>query len=677
MKKLFLVPLIAFAVWGTACKPKQQVETNLKTLDLANLDTTADLKQNFYQYACGGWMAAHPLTGEYSRYGAFDKLGEDNQEQLKSLIEGLAANVKKAKGEARQIGLLFNIAMDSAKRNQQGITPIEEELNEIRGIENRGQVFDLLVKMHLETGNPFFAFYVASDPDNSKANLFQLYQAGTGLPDRDYYLESGHKAIFDAYKAHVQRMFQLCGNTEEEAIAKTRQVIDIETALAKLQYDRVSLRDPHKNYNRMTVEELCQAIPEFDWKAYTKAISPDFEVKELSAGQIDFMKGMAKVYANADLDALKAYFEWNLINGAASCLSDELTEANFDFYGKVMSGQTEMKPRWKRCVSAVNGMLGEAVGKMYVEKYFPASAKERISKLVENIRLTMGERMAANTWMSDETKAKGQAKLDAILVKVGYPDKWRDYSSLEIKDDSYWANVKRHSRFETEDMLSKLGKPVDRDEWQMSPQTVNAYYNPTTNEICFPAAILQPPFFYPNGDDAINYGGIGVVIAHELTHGFDDKGRLYDKDGNLNDWWNEQDAKNFEARAQLLVDHFDRIEVFPGLMANGSLTLGENIADNGGLNISFAALQKALQEKPEGNIDGFTPAQRFFLSYATLWASNIRDEEIQRLTMLDVHSLGKWRVNGTLPHVDAFFEAFGITENDPMWLAPEKRAHIW
>lgn len=675
MKKLCLVPLAALLVWGMSCKPKQ-VE-NMQSLDLSNLDTTVNPKQNFYQYACGGWMEAHPLTGEYSRYGAFDKLAEDNQEQIKSLIESLAANVKGSKGEAYQIGTLFNIAMDSAKRNAQGVEPIKEDLAAVAALTNKEEAFDLMCRMHLNVGNPFFAFYVASDPGNSKENLFQFYQAGTGLPDRDYYLNKEHKAIFEAYQKHMQRMFELCGFSQEEAAAKTQKVIELEKALAKVQYDRVSLRDPHLSYNKMTVDEFQKLVPEIDWKAYLKNIAPKHEITELSAGQVDFMKGMGKLYASTDLETMKAYFEWNIINAAASDLSDELNQANFDFYGKVMSGQTEMKPRWKRCVSAVNSMLGEAVGKLYVEKYFPAAAKQRITKLVDNIRFAMGERMAANTWMSDETKAKGQEKLDAILVKVGYPDKWRSYADLEIKDDSYWDNVKRYTLFETRYMLDKLGQPVDRDEWQMTPQIVNAYYNPTTNEICFPAAILQPPFFYANGDDAINYGGIGVVIAHELSHGFDDKGRLFDKEGNLNDWWQEQDAKNFDSRAQLLVDHFNNIEVFPGIMANGSLTLGENIADNGGLNVSFAALQKALQEKPEGDIDGFTPAQRFFLSYATLWASNIRDEEIKRLTMLDVHSLGKWRVNGTLPHVDAFLEAFDIQEGDPMWLAPEKRAHIW
>ncbi len=678
MKKILFLPLAALLAWGTSCKPKEKtVETISQTLDLANFDTTADPKQDFFQYACGGWMAAHPLTGEYSRYGAFDKLAEDNQKQLRQLIEDLAAQTGRNKGDARKIGMLFNIAMDSAKLNRDGYGPIKEEMAAIDAMDSREEAFRMLVDMHRSGASPFFFCYVSSDPGNSKENLLQMYQAGTGLPDRDYYLDEKHKPIFDAYVAHIQRMFGLCGLSPEEAAAKSGQVLAIEKALAESQYDRLTLRDPHKNYNKMTVARLQELVPEIDWAAYFKAILPDYPLSELSAGQVDYMKAMAKVFAQSDLEALKAYFQWNLIQGAAPYLSDDFVAANFDFWGKTLSGQTQMKPRWKRSVSSVDNIFGEAVGKLYVEKYFPASAKERIVKLVENVRLAMGERMAANTWMSDSTKEKGQEKLDAILVKVGYPDKWRDYQALEIKDDSYWANVKRANRFEIEYMMSKLGKPVDRGEWHMNPQTVNAYYNPTTNEICFPAGILQPPFFYPYGDDAINYGGIGVVIAHELTHGFDDKGRLYDKDGNLEDWWSAEDARNFENRAQLLVDHFNQIEVLPGLHANGALTLGENIADNGGVNISFAALQKALKENPEGEIDGFTPQQRFFLSYANLWASNIRDEEIKRLTMLDVHSLGRWRVNATLPHVDAFLEAFQVKEGDKMWLEPEKRAHIW
>ena len=678
MKRIFILPLAALAVLGVSCKSNGTVENATQTLDLANMDTTVNPKENFYQYACGGWMEAHPLTGEYSRYGSFDKLGEDNQKQIKDLVEELAANAGSRKGDAKKIGTLFNLAMDSATLNAQGYEPIKEDLAEIEAISSHAEALDMLVKMHKESANPFFVAYVSGDAGDSKNNLFQLYQAGTTLPDRDYYIKPENKAIYEAYGKHMRNMFELCGFDAETAAAKCEKVLKIENALAEAQYDKVLLRDPSANYNKMTLDELVETAPQFPWKDYVNALSPNYEIKVLSAGQTNFMKAMAKIFAESDMESLKAYFEWNLIHSAAGYLSDNLIAENFDFWGKTMSGQTEQRPRWKRAVNSVNGVLGEAVGKMYVEKYFPASAKKRIRELVENVRLALGERMAENTWMTDSTKQKGKEKLDAILVKVGYPDQWRDYGKLKIDGtESYWANIKRASRFEMDYMMGKLGKPVDRNEWLMNPQTVNAYYNPTTNEICFPAAILQPPFFYAYGDDAINYGGIGVVIAHELSHGFDDKGRLYDKDGNINDWWGEEDAKNFEARAQLIVDHFNGIEVYPGLFANGPLTLGENIADNGGVNVAFAALQKALKKHPVGDIDGFTPAERFFLSYATLWASNIRDEEIQRLTMLDVHSLGKWRVNGTLPHVDAFLETFDIHEGDAMWLAPEKRAHIW
>ena len=435
-------------------------------------------------------------------------------------------------------------------------------------------------------------------------------------------------------------------------------------------------RDPQANYHKMTVAELERQAPGIDWNLYFKSLGLP-EVKELNVAQPEALAEVAKQVGKGDLDAQKSYLLWKVIDGAASYLSDEFVEANFDFYGKVLSGTPEMQPRWKRAVSAVDGMMGEAVGKMYVEKYFPAAAKERMVKLVGNLQQALGERIRALTWMSDETKAKALEKLSAIYVKVGYPDQWRDYSSLDIKKDSYWANVLRSNVFEYDYMLAKNGKPVDKTEWMMTPQTVNAYYNPTTNEICFPAGILQYPFFDMKADDAFNYGAIGVVIGHEMTHGFDNHGRQYDKDGNLRDWWTAEDAKKFEERTQVLVDWFDKIEVLPGLHANGKLTLGENIADYGGLQVAFQAFHNAVKDAPLGVVDGFTPEQRFYLAYAGVWAANIRDEEIRLRTQTDEHSLGRWRVNATLPHIEGWYEAFGVQEGDPMYLAPDKRASIW
>ncbi len=478
------------------------------------------------------------------------------------------------------------------------------------------------------------------------------------------------------YREHVVKMFRLAGWSAQGAEKAAQEVMAVETALAKASYDKLKQRDPHANYHKMTVGDLKKRFPEMNWDVYFKTIGLA-GITELNVGQPEQLKEVMKQLSKGDLNAQKSYLQWKVIDAAAPYLSDAFVAQNFEFRGKVISGTKEMKPRWKRAVATVDGALGEAVGQMYVENYFPAAAKERMVKLVANLQKALGERIQALTWMSEETKAKALEKLAAIYVKVGYPDKWRDYSALEIKNDSYWANILRSNLFDFDYMLTKAGKPVDKTEWLMTPQTVNAYYNPTTNEICFPAGILQYPFFDMSADDAFNYGAIGVVIGHEMTHGFDDKGRLYDKDGNLKDWWTAEDARNFEARAQVLVDWFSAIEVLPGLHANGELTLGENIADNGGLQIAFQAFHNATKESPLGTVDGFTPEQRFYLAYANVWAANIRDEQIRYLTQMDVHSLGRLRVNATLPHIDGWNEAFGIKAGDAMFLAPEKRAAIW
>lgn len=676
MKKNFFFPLIALAIVGTGCKQQNKV---VQTLDLKNLDTTVNPKDDFYQFACGGWMKQHPLTEEYARYGSFNKLEEENQIQLKELVSELANQVKEEKGVAKKIGTLYNIAMDSNKLNKEGYQPIRAELENIRKIDSKTAAFAKLLELQYSGVCPFFSYYVAPDITNSKANIFNIVQGGLNLPDRDYYLKNDeqNKKIRQEYLLHLEKMFALCGNDKASAKTKAKQVLDIETQIAKIQFSRTELRNPRKNFNKMTVADLQKIAPAIDWTQYFQTIVPNSKITEVNLAQVPFMKALNTIYQKASIDQIKAYYEWNIIHEAASYLGDDLYAQNFDFYGKTMSGQTQMKPRWKRAINNINGIIGEGLGQMYVKKYFPAEAKERMIKLVDNIKTSMGERFANNDWMSASTKTKAKEKLDAIIVKIGYPDQWRDYTALNIQEDSYWANVLRSNRFDIDYMIAKLQKPVDRNEWQMTPQTSNAYYDPTTNEICFPAGILQPPFFYMSGDDAINYGAIGVVIAHELTHGFDDQGRQFDKDGNLKDWWSEEDATKFQSKTKLIVDHFNKILVIDTLHANGDFTLGENIADNGGLNISFAALQKALKTNPVKDIDGFTPNQRFFLSYASVWAGNIRDKEIRRLTMVDPHSLGKWRVNGTLPHLQAFLDAFNIQEGDAMWLAPEKRARIW
>ena len=452
--------------------------------------------------------------------------------------------------------------------------------------------------------------------------------------------------------------------------------MEIETRLAKVSYSAVEQRDPAANYHKMTLDELKKEIPGFDWDAYLNKLGVQ-GVTSLNVAQIPPVKEAVAIINTLPMDKQIAYLQWKLIDSAASYLSADFDEQNFAFYGKVMSGKKEQQPRWKRAVSTVNGVLGEAVGQMYVEKYFPAAAKERMTQLVKNLQVALGEHIQNLEWMGDSTKAKAMEKLNSFYVKVGYPDKWKDYTNLNIEKDSYWANIKRASDFAVEEMLAKAGKPVDIDEWHMTPQTVNAYYNPTTNEICFPAGILQYPFFDMNADDAFNYGAIGVVIGHEMTHGFDDQGRQFDKEGNLKDWWTAEDAERFNTRAQVMVDFFNKIEVLPGLMANGQLTLGENIADHGGLQVAYQAFKNATKDAPLAEVDGFTPEQRFFLAYSGVWAGNIRDEQARVYTKSDPHSLGRWRVNGALPHINAWYDAFGITENDPLYIAPEKRVSIW
>ncbi len=659
-----------------SCDNKKEVST--AGIEPANLDKTVSPSADFYQFACGGWMNMHPLTDEYSRFGSFDLLAENNRQQLKGLIEELAAAPSEKGTVARKVGDLYNLAMDSAKLNAEGYFPIESQLKKIAGLTGRQELVKVVAEMTRQGYGPYFGIYVGADDMNSSMNLVQTYQGGLGLGDRDYYLgaDEHNREIRSKYEEHMVRMFELAGWSNMQAREAAAAVMAIETQLATASYEKVKLRDPLANYHKMTVEELEKEIPGVDWKVYFETIGlPGIE--ELNVAQPEPIREVAHIWNNSPLEAQKAYLQWKVINAAAPYLSDEFVAEHFEFNGKVLSGVKEMKPRWKRAVATVDGAMGEAVGQMYVEKYFPAAAKERMVKLVENLQKALGERIKALDWMSEETKARALEKLAAIYVKVGYPDQWRDYSGLEVRNDSYWNNILRSNEFDFDYMLAKAGQPVDKKEWLMTPQTVNAYYNPTTNEICFPAGILQYPFFDMNADDAFNYGAIGVVIGHEMTHGFDDQGRQYDKDGNLKEWWTAEDAENFKARAQVLVDYFDDIEVLPGLYANGQLTLGENIADHGGLQVAYQAFHRATEESPLGEAEGFTPEQRFFLAYANVWAANIREEQIRFLTQMDVHSLGRWRVNAALPHIEGWYEAFGVREGDPLYLVPEKRASIW
>ncbi len=679
-KSIFLIGsiLISIIFYMNACTTNKAVQETTAGIRLENLDQTANSGDDFYQFATGGWQELHPLTGEYARYGSFDKLAEDNREQLKDLILEIAGKTASEGSVEQKIADLYNLAMDSVKLNEEGLKPLEEDLLRIANLTEKSELIHILPALMKEGIRPYFNLYVGADPMNSEEHLVQTYQGGIGLGERDYYLEEDEtsKNIREKYLEFIVNLFEKAGYTTEEASKSAADVMRIENRLALAAYDKLKLRDPYANYNKMTVDELQKLVPEIEWEQFFNGFGIH-GLTELSVSQKEQLIEVGRIIATESIDAQKAYLSWNILNSATSYLDDETNALSFDFYGKVLSGKEEQQPRWKRAISSVDGALGEAVGQMYVKKHFPPEAKERMLDLVHNLQLALGERINDLQWMSDDTKKNAQEKLATFHVKIGYPDSWRDYSGLEIKKDSYWANMKRARAFRTAYMLDKIGKPVDKDEWLMTPQTVNAYYNPTTNEICFPAGILQYPFFDMGADDAFNYGAIGVVIGHEMTHGFDDQGRQFDKEGNLKDWWTAEDAEKFTERAQVLVDFYDNIEVAPGINANGQFTLGENIADHGGLVVSYHAFEKLMQETPLAEKDGFSPAQRFFIAYANVWAGNIRHEEILKRTRTDVHSLGKWRVNGALPHIPAWYDAFDIQTSHAMFLEPEERAQIW
>ena len=677
---VFFLSLMAL----TACNKPQTTGIHLE-----NLDTTAVAQNDFYQYACGGWMKNNPLPNEYSRFGSFDKLGLSNLEQVNGLIADIAAKQHKMGSIPQKIGDVYNLSMDTARRNAEGITPVLPVLQEIENVTDKAQWSEVLGKA-MDFG--LWAMYVDADAMNSSMNILNEYQAGFALSQKDYYVDEDEHTqhIRAEYLKHVEKMFELYG--QAKAAEKAATVLRLETRLAKAAFSNVELRDPIANYNKMSVEELQKLVPEVNWQVYFNALfsmgQNGVELYErldsLSIGQIRHLQEAGKMLADESLEDMKTLFTWQVIDGSSDFLTEEIFMQNFEFYGRILSGRQEPTPLWKRAVAMVNGTLGEAVGVMYVEKYFPEENKARMLDLVKNLQVALGERIQALEWMSDETKEKAMEKLNTFTVKIGYPDKWRDYTALEIDPKlTYYANIQRAAKFEQDYSLSFLGKPVDKDKWFMTPQTVNAYYNPATNEICFPAGILQYPFFDMNADDAFNYGAIGVVIGHEMTHGFDDQGSQFDKDGNLINWWTEEDRARFEERTKVMEEYFNAIEVAPGVYANGKFTLGENIADHGGLQVAYQAFQnaqkakKAKGEEALGEKDGLTPEQRFFLAYANVWAGNIRPEEVLQRTKSDPHSLGMWRVNGALPHIGAWYEAWNVTEESPMYLEPQKRVSIW
>jgi len=664
-----MIPVMMLA----ACQPKG---TKAPALDPTDMDLAVAPGENFFLYANGGWMEKNPLKPEYARFGSFDVLREKNVEDLNALFSEMT-NMNPEPGSIDQkIVDLYKQGLDSTRLNAEGAAPIKKYLDELYAVADKKALAAHLGQLNLVGEGGFFGNGVDADLMDSKVQVFYLGQGGLGMGDRDYYVDPANAELRKGYEAMLAKLFTLAGldNAEQRAA----NAAGVEDKLAQFSWTSVQNRDVEKLYNPMSSAQIFKAYPGFDFKTFFEAMNLPTDLDKIIVEQPSFFQGFSKLFKDTQIETLKDYLAAQLLTSATGALSDDFYAANFDFFSTQMSGITEQKPRWKRAMAVPNNILGEAVGQMYVAKFFPESSKQKMLDLVKNLQISLGQHIDSLDWMSDATKAKAREKLAAFTVKIGYPDKWKDYSTLTVDPQlSYYENLRAASAWYVADNLSKLGQPTDPTEWGMTPQTVNAYYNPTTNEICFPAGILQPPFFNPDADDAVNYGAIGVVIGHEMTHGFDDQGSLFDKDGNMNNWWTAEDRAAFVEKTKVLVDQFNEVEIVPGLMANGALTLGENIADHGGVSVAWTALHNALGDQVPAPIDGFTAEQRFFLGYARVWAQNITDEEKARLTKLDVHSLGNNRVNVTLRNFGYFFDAFGIQEGDAMWRPESERVLIW
>jgi putative endopeptidase len=678
-RKVYAMMILSTLAAGCAQKPAETPEPKkevVPAIELSNMDTCINPADDFFRYANNNWLKNNPIPEEYSTYGAFTEIDEHNEILIQDIINEVSKDTSATQGSvAQKIRDFYNAGMDTVAINERGYSELLPYFEMVDALNDKADLAELLGQMHSNGVGGFFYAGGSTDPKNADMVIMHLYQGGLSLTDRDDYLVDETQEMRDKYVEHVAKMFELTGTDSIEAAKKAQNILAMETLLAKNSLSRVERRDPDRTYNKRSRQELQASTPNFNWDKYFDAAgAPAFD--SLNVGMPDFIAAVDKVILNTDLNTIKDYLKWKIITSSASMLSSDLDEENFRFYGNYLYGQEAQQPRWRRILSATSGCLGEAVGQLYVEKHFPAEAKERMLNLVGNLRTALGERIKNLDWMSDETKAKALHKLDCFNVKIGYPDKWKDYSKYEVTPESYFENVHRAIRFENEIDMAKIGKPVDKDEWFMTPQTVNAYYSPEMNEIVFPAAILQPPFFNMDADDAVNYGGIGVVIGHEMTHGFDDQGCKYDEKGNLNNWWTEEDATKFNERTAQLVKLFNEFQV-RGYQINGELTLGENIADLGGLNIAWDAYQMTDEAKANQSIDGFTPAQRFFISYGTIWRNNSRDKYIERQVKTDVHSPAEARVNRTLGSMPHFYEAFEILPENKMYIAPEERAAIW
>ena len=656
----------------TACQ-----EAGVPAIDKNNFDESVALKDNFYQWATGGWQKNNPLKPEYSRYGSFDVLRENNEIRINELFEQMSKTTAEAGSVEQKISDLYKMGLDEERLNKEGAEPIKAAVNEILSTTEREALIASIASLHTDGIGVFFAAYPSADLLDSNMTILYMEQSGLGMGNRDYYVDEKNAEKKAAYSTYLAKLFTLTG-VEGDVEKMVADVVAIEDAIAAKHWTNVECRDIQKGYNPFTYADFKSQYPTIDWDSYFKPLELKAEDKIVVSQPSSFANTL-EVLATADVEALRNYVAAHYINSASSYLSEEYALASFEFFGKTMSGTQEIRPRWKRAMGVPNNILSEAVGQMYVAKYFPEAEKVRVETMVKNIQKAFAKHIDQLDWMGEATKAKAHEKLEAFTVKIGYPNKWKDYSTLTIDPaKSYWENVVEANRWYTADALSEVGKPVDREKWMMPPQMVNAYYMPTTNEICFPAAILQPPFYNPEADDAVNYGAIGVVIAHEMTHGFDDQGSQFDKMGNMNDWWTAEDRAAFEKKTQVLVDQFNAIEILPGLFADGKFSLGENIADQGGLRLAYTGLvEHAWAEGRPADIDGFTGEQRFYIGYATLWAQNITDQEKERLTKVDVHSLGINRVNATLRNIQNFYDAFGITEADKMYMPEAERVVIW
>jgi putative endopeptidase len=644
------------------------------------MDRSVGPSNDFFHFADGGWLKNNPVPADKSRWNSFSELAERNWFLIHDILDKAEADAPSLPKESpeREVGDFFASAMDTNRIEQLGFKPIQNELHRINRIKTTEDLFKTLAELHQSGVGGLFGAGFGPDEKNSSIYAVGLGQGGLSLPDRDYYLKDSFAEKLKLFRAHVQKMFELLGEKPEVAAADADTVIAIETELAKASRSRVELRDPDKNYNKFVGNEFVTNTPALLWNVYFAdrgLATPLYEI----VGQPEFFTALNQLVQTRPLTDWQVYLRWHVLNASASFLTAAVEEEHFNFYGKALSGTPQQEPRWKRAAHVIDGSLGEALGQLYVEKYFPPDAKARMNELVENLKAVFHDRLEKVAWMSPGTKAKAMAKFERFTQKIGYPDKFRDYSSVIIRRDDYLGNVRRLEEFEARRDIARVGQPVDRTEWGMTPETVNAYYNPSMNEIVFPAGILQPPFFDLSMDDAVNYGAIGVVIGHEMTHGYDDEGRKFDGDGNLKSWWTDDDAKAFDERAQRVVEEYNNFEALPGLHVNGKLTLGENLADLGGVNIAYEALQRALTKDPSKrkDIDGFTPEQRFFISFAQIWRTNVREADAQRLVTVDPHSPGQFRSYGPLLNVQEFYDAFKIPDGSPMWLPPEKRAIIW